>query len=188
MLWVRAVRLDSPFLQDGLFHRSSFTFRQIDVHGGRPSAVQICPNPGPSSDEDPALLPAVLPLGGKGGHGQSALWPEHPRICRVCWEEAIFSSPPQKSSSSWFKVLCDLHLPSEAPSSCFSVIPASPICLFSLTLSLFSPLCPPCPLLFSSHLDKPRGLASCQGGSTSELADHHGRTSQLNLQRGRGVR
>lgn len=118
---------------------------------------------------------------GKGRPWTIALWPEHPRICRVCWEEAIFSSPLQKSSS-WYKVLCDLFLSSEAPSSCFSLIPVSQICLFSLTDSLFSPICPPCPLLFSSHLDKPRGLASCQGGSTTELADHHGRTSQLNLQ------
>lgn len=69
LLWVQAIRLASLFLLDVLFHRSSFSFRQIDLHWGRPLAVQICPNPSLSSDGRPYSTPSSPSTGGSGGRG-----------------------------------------------------------------------------------------------------------------------
>lgn len=104
----------------------------------------------------PCSTPSSPSPGENGGPGRSALWPVYPGICSICWGEAIFSSPPQKSSS-WVKVLHDLFLQSEPPSFCLSVTSCLPaMSFFSLCLShsLFSPLS--LSLLFSSYLEKPR--------------------------------
>lgn len=177
MLWDELIWLGSFFLQYG----ASLTLRQVDFCWVSLLVVQTCLNHGLTHGRS-CSTPCSPFLREKGRPEHSAWWPDYLRICRVFWEEVMSSLHPR---NHLFDLSFNMNLHLAVTQCAFLSLGFS----LSLPCSLSSPtLSPPCPLTILHHMHKPRGLANCQGGHTSGLADHYGRTSQLNLQRGRGVR
>ena len=167
----QAQRLSSLHLQDGFFLRRPLNAQAGGLLLGQPiSNLQAGVQTG-----NPVLLPAIPHWGQPTLLSFVSWWPKD---LQSPLDGGMSSSPPQKSPP-WVTGLPGLCLQPEPHPAASPSLPPLPSLLFTPLSSW---------LFFSSHTHKPRGFTSCQGGDTSGLADHCGRTSQLNLQRGKGVR